>query len=71
LEWILSMQIETPFPECAVCTETLQPGACIMELPQCRHTFHETCALTWLQSHNTCPYCRHELPHETDGNRER
>jgi hypothetical protein len=71
LEWILSMQIETPFPECAVCTETLQPGACIMELPQCRHTFHETCALTWLQSHNTCPYCRHELPHETDGNRDR
>jgi hypothetical protein len=63
LEWILSMQKETAFPECAVCTETFQPGACIVELPQCRHTFHETCALTWLQSHNTCPYCRHELPH--------
>jgi hypothetical protein len=63
LEWILSMQKETTFPECAVCTETFQPGACIVELPHCRHTFHESCALTWLQSHNTCPYCRHELPH--------
>jgi Ring finger domain len=45
-----------------VCAEVYAAGHTIVTLPGCAHTFHETCALQWLQRHNTCPYCRHSLP---------
>jgi Ring finger domain/PA domain len=54
--------------ECAVCLQSMQAGETIMVLPNCRHAFHEACASTWLQSHNTCPYCRSELPTTTSTN---
>jgi Ring finger domain/PA domain len=47
---------------CVVCAEVYAAGHTIVTLPGCGHTFHETCALQWLQRHNTCPYCRHSLP---------
>ncbi|CAD7926561.1 unnamed protein product [Amoebophrya sp. A25] len=30
----------------------------IVKLPQCGHMLHLTCALEWLHSRQTCPYCR-------------
>lgn len=48
--------------ECVICTETFQVGHTVLRLPACGHVFHESCALQWLQLHNTCPYCRRELP---------
>uniref|UniRef100_A0A7S2UQA7 RING-type domain-containing protein n=1 Tax=Attheya septentrionalis TaxID=420275 RepID=A0A7S2UQA7_9STRA len=57
---------------CAVCCASFQVGDIVMRLPFCAHTFHETCALTWLTKHNTCPYCRWELPtDDEDYDRER
>jgi Ring finger domain/PA domain len=53
--------------ECAVCLQSMEAGETIMVLPECRHAFHESCAATWLQSHNTCPYCRSELPTNDGG----
>mmetsp|Transcript_16972 Transcript_16972/g.28718 ORF Transcript_16972/g.28718 Transcript_16972/m.28718 type:complete len:176 (-) Transcript_16972:210-737(-) len=35
----------------------------IIEMP-CEHTFHQECLLPWLEQHNSCPTCRHELPTE-------
>ena len=48
--------------ECAVCCESYNVNDTIMTLPACGHVFHETCALAWLTKHNTCPFCRRELP---------
>lgn len=48
--------------DCAVCCETYHVGDTIMTLPACGHVFHEKCALAWLTKHNTCPFCRRELP---------
>jgi len=48
--------------ECVVCTDAFEIGNTVMTLPNCGHVFHEQCALAWLRSHNTCPYCRRELP---------
>ena len=47
---------------CPVCTECYVSGATIVRLPACGHVFHETCAMMWLTKHNTCPYCRKEMP---------
>ncbi|KAL3803799.1 hypothetical protein HJC23_003961 [Cyclotella cryptica] len=51
---------------CPVCTDPYVSGATIVRLPTCGHVFHESCALTWLRKHNTCPYCRKELPTEDE-----
>jgi hypothetical protein len=48
--------------DCPVCCEQLQNSETVIQLPGCGHIFHEACALVWLRSHNTCPYCRMELP---------
>ena len=48
--------------DCVVCTESLAEGATVIQIPDCGHLFHEDCALPWLQKHNTCMYCRRELP---------
>jgi Ring finger domain len=53
--------------ECCICTESYSPGNMIIQIqPGCGHYFHETCAVTWLSQHNTCPFCRFELPFEDD-----
>ena len=51
---------------CIICTEGFHVGSTVMRLPLCTHVFHETCALSWLTKHNTCPYCRRELPAEDE-----
>jgi E3 ubiquitin-protein ligase RNF181 len=35
-----------------------------VELPECKHTFHAKCLMSWLEQTSTCPLCRAEL--ETD-----
>mmetsp|Transcript_5122 Transcript_5122/g.6427 ORF Transcript_5122/g.6427 Transcript_5122/m.6427 type:complete len:184 (-) Transcript_5122:168-719(-) len=47
---------------CVVCRENFRVGDVVMRLPFCSHCFHEDCALMWLNRHNTCPFCRRELP---------
>ncbi|KAH7523904.1 E3 ubiquitin-protein ligase AIP2 [Ziziphus jujuba] len=46
--------------ECAICKENLVVNDKMQELP-CKHTFHPPCLRPWLDEHNSCPICRHEL----------
>lgn len=46
---------------CVVCQEKFQCGDNVTGLP-CEHRFHRKCVVPWLESHNTCPICRFELP---------
>lgn len=46
--------------ECAVCRENLVINDKMQELP-CKHLFHPPCLKPWLDEHNSCPICRHEL----------
>ena len=32
----------------------------------CRHCYHTACVMGWLEGHNTCPMCRHQMPKEED-----
>lgn len=47
--------------ECAICKDRLVEGDKMQEMP-CKHTFHPPCLKPWLDEHNSCPICRHELP---------
>ncbi|VFQ79851.1 unnamed protein product [Cuscuta campestris] len=46
--------------ECAICKDNLVPNDMMQELP-CKHMFHPHCLKPWLDEHNSCPICRHEL----------
>lgn len=47
--------------QCPVCLKEHAVGETVKVLP-CRHSFHSTCILPWLERTNSCPLCRHELP---------
>mmetsp|Transcript_5899 Transcript_5899/g.9179 ORF Transcript_5899/g.9179 Transcript_5899/m.9179 type:complete len:406 (-) Transcript_5899:2263-3480(-) len=49
--------------ECVVCKDNFEIGGECIQLP-CKHRFHQDCIKPWLEKHNTCPTCRHELPTE-------
>ena len=47
--------------KCVVCSENFKPSDTFSQLP-CNHVFHQVCLYPWLQTTNTCPICRFELP---------
>ena len=47
--------------ECTICMDSFDASAVVTQLP-CKHMFHKKCILRWLDSHNSCPLCRSELP---------
>jgi hypothetical protein len=49
------------YPTCSVCISEMAKGEDTIMVP-CGHMFHESCVMKWLQSHNSCPVCRYELP---------
>ncbi|KAK4801325.1 hypothetical protein SAY86_021812 [Trapa natans] len=46
---------------CAICKDTLTVGSKANQLP-CSHLYHPSCIFPWLNSRNSCPLCRYELP---------
>jgi len=46
---------------CAICKDPLSVGELAKQLP-CLHSYHSDCILPWLNSRNSCPLCRYELP---------
>ncbi|GMN33147.1 hypothetical protein TIFTF001_004003 [Ficus carica] len=47
--------------ECAICLSEFAAGDRVRLLPKCNHGFHVRCIDKWLNSHSSCPKCRHNL----------
>ncbi|XP_059664315.1 RING-H2 finger protein ATL78-like [Cornus florida] len=47
--------------ECVICLSEFTHGECVRVLPKCNHGFHVRCIDEWLNSHSSCPTCRHCL----------
>jgi len=57
-----NLEVNSISKECIICCEEFSLGQNLLQLPACGHFFHERCALTWLTEHNSCPFCRRQLP---------
>lgn len=47
--------------ECVICLSDFAAGDRVRLLPKCNHGFHVRCIDKWLNSHSSCPKCRHNL----------
>lgn len=47
--------------QCSVCLDDFEIGTEAKEMP-CKHKFHNSCILPWLELHSSCPVCRFQLP---------
>lgn len=47
--------------QCSVCLDECEIGDEVKEMP-CKHKFHCSCILPWLELHSSCPICRYQLP---------
>ncbi|KAK4366883.1 hypothetical protein RND71_014763 [Anisodus tanguticus] len=45
--------------ECVICLSEFGVGERVKVLPKCNHRFHVKCIDKWLNSHSSCPTCRH------------
>ncbi|KAG4074346.1 hypothetical protein HA402_008755 [Bradysia odoriphaga] len=47
---------------CTICLKPNTDDEEIFAILPCKHMFHRTCILPWLERTNSCPVCRHEMP---------
>ncbi|XP_055817833.1 RING-H2 finger protein ATL78-like [Solanum dulcamara] len=62
---VITYTTELKYPglnsECVICLSEFGIGEKIKVLPKCNHGFHVNCIDKWLNSHSSCPTCRHCL----------
>ncbi|KAI8075207.1 hypothetical protein BC940DRAFT_287729 [Gongronella butleri] len=49
---------------CIICKDVLQTSDDVVTRMPCGHYFDQGCLVPWLELHNTCPMCRHQVETE-------
>jgi len=60
VERVRRMKMGRSGQDCSVCYNGFNKGEKIRRLP-CKHIFHDSCILPWLDTHVSCPNCRFNL----------
>ncbi|KAH7307639.1 hypothetical protein KP509_22G069900 [Ceratopteris richardii] len=47
--------------QCVVCLSEYEVNDKLLQLPVCKHSFHDCCIDAWLEKNTTCPICRSSL----------
>ena len=50
--------------QCSVCLDEINQDT--LEVTECNHRFHRACIQRWLEDHDNCPLCRHQLRIDDD-----
>jgi len=58
---ILTRSLHRQDDDCAICQDPIEQDQMMRSVRHCTHRFHQTCIDTWLNSHVTCPTCRHDI----------
>jgi Ring finger domain len=58
---ILTRSLQRQDDDCAICQDPIEQDQMMRIVRHCTHRFHQTCIDTWLNSHVTCPSCRHDI----------
>lgn len=53
--------------ECSICLSQFEENDLVRKLT-CQHHFHGSCIDRWLENHQTCPLCKHDLTLDIDPN---
>lgn len=51
--------------DCVICKENIMKGEKVINLPECKHTFHFECLNEWIKWKSVCPLCYSEIPKKT------
>ncbi|KAJ6638706.1 E3 ubiquitin-protein ligase [Pseudolycoriella hygida] len=57
--------------KCTICLKPNTDDEEIFKILPCKHAFHSTCILPWLERTNSCPLCRQEMPTDDEDYEER
>ena len=54
--------------QCSVCLVEIdeETDEDPIEVTECNHRFHRACLQRWLEDHDNCPLCRHQLRHDDE-----
>lgn len=58
---ILTRSLQRQDDDCAICQDPIEQEQMMRIIRHCTHRFHQNCIDTWLNSHVTCPSCRHDI----------
>lgn len=63
---ICASKCPLPTDLCPICLIEYENIDDLLQLPNCCHTYHSKCILTWLEKEITCPNCRNVVTTQTN-----
>ena len=56
-----SLHIQAETNVCSICLQAFIEEEQVVQLPHCKHIFHDHCIRGWFENSTQCPYCRNNV----------